>query len=234
MWRLPVAVAFLAVVASDAMSAQTIRGTLRVSDEDAAAVNARVWLVNRRGVTVDTTRSRDLGRFELKAPFAGEFRVVVRRIGYTPEHTDYIRLREGEVREEVINLLSVRVLPTVEVSVSRDTRRLFGINTNSLGRSQFLRPEQVDRLRPFSLDMTDLLRHANIASVQVRDLGGGDTCVQVRSFLGGCAAIYLDGLWLGDVLPPLGAMEIESFLVLRPNDSVLVPGGGALMIFTGR
>jgi len=233
MWRRLATATVLLGVAAGGVSAQTFRGTLRMSDVDATAANARVWLVNKRGATVDTTRSSESGRFELKAPRPGEYRIIVRRIGFLPEHTDYLQLGENEVRTDVVNLLSTRVLPTVEIATSQDTRRLFGINTRSLG-SQFVRPEQVDKLRSFSLDMSDLLRHANILGVQLRDLGGGDTCVQVRSFLGGCASIYIDGLWLGDVLPPLGAMEIESFIVLKPNDSVLIPGGGALLIYTGR
>jgi hypothetical protein len=232
MWRRLATAAALLCIATGGASAQTFRGKLLQADGVTAATNARVWLLNGRGATVDTTRSNDQGRFELRAPRAGEYQIIIRRIGYVPEHTGAIRFSNGEIREEDIRLLSTQVLPTVDVAVSRDIQRVFGLDSRSLG-SQFVRPEKVDQLRAFSLESGDLIRHANILGVQIQDYQAGDTCVVVRVFRG-CAEIYLDGMHLGQSLPPISATEIDSFVVLKPLDGILVGGNGAVMIFTGR
>ena len=232
MWRRLTTAAALFCVVTGSAAAQTFRGKLLQADGATPAANARVWLLNRRGATVDTARSNDNGRFELRAPRAGEYQIIVRRIGYVPEHTSALQVATGQIREEDVRLLSTQVLPTVDVSVSRDIQRVFGLDSRSLG-NQFVRPEKVDQLRSFSLDMGDLITHANIVGTHVQDVGAGDRCVIVRMLLG-CAEVYIDGMHLGQILPPLTANEIESFVVLRPLDGVLVGGSGAVMIFTGR
>jgi hypothetical protein len=185
-----------------------------------------------RGLAVDTARSNDRGQFTLTAPGPGRYRLVVRRLGYTPEHTDAFELEPGEVYEEDVILLSTSVLPTVEVAVGRETRRWFGIDPRALG-ARFLRPEDIDRMRPMTLDVGDLVRHASLAGVNVQHAGPGEECVQTRVMLG-CADVYVDGMLYGTVLPPMSSSEVETMVVLRPLDGVMVGGNGAVMIFTQR
>jgi hypothetical protein len=226
-------VSFLAAVGiARVLGAQSFHGRLRLNDRTTPAPNARVWLATPQGATVDTARSNDRGEFVLTAPHGGRYHLVVRRLGYTPEHTDDFTLGDDELRRDDVILLSTRVLPTVDVSVGRETRRWFGLDPRALG-SRFIRPEQVDRLRATTIDVADLLRHSALAGVSVIGVEFGERCVQTRTLLG-CAAVYLDGMYLGNTLPPLSSDEVESLVVVRPLDSVLVGGNGAVMIFTGR
>jgi hypothetical protein len=227
-----VALLALTFVATIEASAQAIDGTVVLADRKSPAANARVWLMGSRNHIVDTARTNDRGRFHLSAPDAGRYSLVIRRIGYAPEHTDKLEFASGSVRTDTIITRSARVMKPIAVEVSRDTRRFYGMDVRQVG-SRYINPEQVDKLRPGASDVSDLIRRVALPGVQVRLLPGGANCVETRA-LRGCAPVYLDGMPLGTELPWLSATDIDAMVVLRSLDGALVGYSGAVLLYTSR
>lgn len=223
-------VAALATLVPQAMQAQTIRGVLVINGTTATVPNARVWLTTGRGHTVDTTRSDANGHFELKADRPGSYYLNIRRLGYFPEESDDIRLAEGQVRTDTVYLLSPQVLKPVSVVVKRQVDRYFGINVNALSSSNVITPEEIDRVRPASSTLEDLLRWNSPPSLTIT-MRNGAVCFQIR--MRGCAPVYLDGMPIGtDGWYP--ASDIQSVVVIPGNESFLRYGSsrGVIAVFT--
>jgi len=189
-------------------------------------------LMGSRDRIIDTTRTTERGHFHLSAPDAGQYSLVIRRIGYAPEHTDKIEFQTGSVRTDTIITRSARVMKPIAVEVSRDTRRYYGMDVRQLG-SRYIGPEQMDKIRPGASDVSDLIRSAALPGVLIRLLPGGRNCVETRA-LRGCAPVYLDGMPVGVELPWLSANEVDAMVVLRSVDGALVGYSGAVMLYTSR
>ena len=227
-----VALAALTLAGTIEAGAQAIDGTVLLADRTTPAANARVWLMGSRNRIIDTTRTTDRGHFHLAAPDAGQYSLVIRRIGYAPEHTDRIDFQPGVVRTDTIITRSARVMKPIAVEVSRDTRRYYGMDVRQLG-SRYIGPEQVDKIRPGASDVSDLIRRAALPGVIVRLLPGGRECVETRA-LRGCAPVYLDGMPLGAEWPWLSASEVDAMVVLRSVDGALVGHSGAVLLYSSR
>jgi len=222
----------LSLAGSIQASAQAIDGTVVLADRKTPASNARVWLMGSRNRIIDTTRTTDQGRFHLAAPGAGEYSLVIRRMGYAPEHTDKLDFASGAVRTDTIITRSPRVMKPIAVEVSRDTRRYYGMDVRQLG-SRYIGPESVDKLRPGASDVSDLIQRAALPGVIVRLLPSGTNCVETRA-LRGCAPVFLDGMPVGVELPWLSASEIDAMVVLRSVDGALVGHSGAVLLYSSR
>lgn len=227
-----VALAALTFAGTIEASAQAIDGTVMLADRKTPAANARVWLMGARDRIIDTARTTDRGRFHLAAPDAGRYSLMIRRIGYAPEHTDKLEFESGIVRTDTIVTRSARVMKPIAVEVSRDTRRYYGMDVRQLG-SRYIGPEQMDKLRPGASDVSDLIRRAALPGVIIRLLPGGRECVETRA-LRGCAPVYLDGMSLGSELPWLSANEVDAMVVLRSVDGALVGHSGAVLLYSSR
>lgn len=223
-------VAALAALAPQAMQAQTIRGVLVINGTTVTVPNARVWLTTGRGHTVDTTRSDANGHFEVKADRPGSYYLNVRRLGYFPEESDDIRLRDGEVRTDTVYLLSPQVLKPVNVVVKQQVDRYFGVNINALSSSNVITPEEIDRVRGAASTLEDVLRWHHPPSLTITRVGG-NPCFQIR--MRGCAPVFLDGMPIGtDGWFP--ANEIQSIVVIPGNEAFIRYGSsrGVIAVFT--
>lgn len=220
-----------AVAAIPALAAaQSIAGVLIISEAGVPAPNARVWLTTTRGILVDSARSDAQGHFTVSAARPGRYILNVRRLGYFPEETDPIRLDEGAVVTDTVYLLSARVLQPVDVIVRREVSSRFGVDIRSLSSSQVITAEEIDRYRPFSSTLEDLLRwNAPPSMTIVRGRDG--PCFQLRHR--GCATVYVDGLPWGPAAW-MPANEIESIIVLRGSDAFARFGraDGVIAVFT--
>lgn len=224
-------VAAMALLLPVASHSQSVRSTLIISEAGVPAANARVWLTTSRGMIVDSTRSDAQGRFTVSAPRAGHYVLDVRRMGYFPEQTDPIRLREDEVVTDTVFLLSARVLQPVDVVVRREVNFRFGVDIRSLSGSNVITPEEIDRFRPAASTLDDLLRWNRPPSLSVFRNRDGSNCYSLR--MRGCAPIYVDGLlWGGDAWLP--ASEVQSIVVIPGSEAYIRFGSanGAIVVFT--
>jgi hypothetical protein len=223
--------AAMAALVPSATPGQTISGMLIVSEAGVPAANARIWLTTTRGITVDTARSDAQGRFTVKADGPGTYVLNVRRLGYFPEETDAIRLAAGQIVTDTVYLLSPRVLKPVDVVIKQEVDRRFGVNIRALSSSNVITPEEIDRYRPIAQTLEDLLRWNHPPSLTITRARDGGTCFQLR--LGGCARVYLDGLFVGtDGWFP--ASEIASIVVIPGSEAFLRYGSssGVIAVFT--
>ena len=225
------AVAAIAALLPSFSSAQSIAGTLLVSDAGVPVAGARVWLTTPRGLMIDTARSDAGGRFYVKADRPGRYVLNVRRLGYFAETTDPIRLQDGEVRTDTVFVLSARVMKPVEVVVNREVSNRFGINIKALSSSNVITPDEIDKIRPMASTLEDVLRWNHPPSLTISRTRSGGTCFQLRQR--GCAPVYLDGMFIGtDGWYPTS--EIESVVVIPGNEAFIRFGSssGVIAVFT--
>ena len=226
-------IAAIAAMLPGTSPAQSVSGTLIISDAGVTVPNARVWLTTTRGLMIDTARSDAQGRFTVNARRPGRYVLNVRRLGYFPEETDPIQLASGEVRHDTIYVLSARVLKPVEVVVRREVSVRFGVDIRSLSSSNVITPEELDRYRGASSTLEDLLRWNSPPSLTVTRQPSGGPCFRLRNR--GCAPVYVDGmLWGTD--PWIPANEIESIIVIPGNEAFIRFGSssGVIAVFTNK
>jgi carboxypeptidase family protein len=224
-------IAAIAALLPNVSPAQSVAGTLIISEAGVPVANARVWLTTTRGFTVDTARSDAQGHFTVNATRPGRYVLNVRRLGYFPETTDPIRLQSGEVRHDTVYVLSTRVLKPVDVIVRREVSNRFGVDIRSLSSSNVITPDEIDRFRGAASNLEELLRWNSPPSLTITRQRNGGPCYMLRG--NGCARIYVDGLlWGTDAWVP--ADEIESIIVIPGNEAFFRFGSstGVIAVFT--
>ncbi len=97
---LPIALVLVVVqsLLASAVQGQVVRGRLVAADADSTAIaGAMTILTDREGRGVDRAISRiGTGRFELRAPRPGEYRVRAERIGYKTVYSAYYDIVAGD------------------------------------------------------------------------------------------------------------------------------------------
>lgn len=152
------------VVGSAELSAQTIRGRASDSESGAPVGLAAVFLLDRDRVPVRAGSTELDGRYQITIPEAGEYYLVVERLGYFENETPLLAVgSEGEygvdfeMRPEPIRL------DPLEVAV--DNQKLEDFLTLSLGQHPATLPgyraiqgARLEEAKLNAVDNTDLLR----------------------------------------------------------------------------
>ena len=119
---LPV-MAALGIAAS--MPAQEVRGIARVAGSTVAASGTAVILADTSGAVVAGAITDETGRFVLRAPAPGSYRVRARRIGFLPDSSGVLRLAAGTsiefdpaLSQFAVQLQQVRVDATRRCTIS--------------------------------------------------------------------------------------------------------------------
>ncbi|MFN8580566.1 MAG: carboxypeptidase-like regulatory domain-containing protein [Gemmatimonadaceae bacterium] len=224
-------IACLALLSSGTLRAQTIAGVLLTAERN-PVLDARLFLVTPRGFAADTARTNEHGEFLLHAGAPGRYALSIRRLGYAPERTPYFTLVAGQDKKDTIIVAFTRLLRPVEVVVRDEVKRTTGLDVRSLGK-RFLSPEFVDSVRVSATKVGDFIRRAAIPGVWILDDGNQPVCykVQVQS---GCAEIFVDGLSVTGTDIELSPLDIESIVLLRPNEGFIINGSpsGSVNIYT--
>jgi hypothetical protein len=222
----------LLVLSASPLAAQRVEGVLLTNDRKPVA-DARVYLLTTRGLAADTARTNAAGEFALKAAGPGKYSLSIRRLGYAPERTPTFTLVEDQVKRDTIVALFTQLLKPVEVVVRDQVKKTLGIDVKQLGR-RFLTPEFVDSLRGSARGLPDFIRKASVPGTYVEREDRPDVCYKVQ-LQSGCAQLFLDGVKVESDIE-LSPMDIESIVLLRPNEGFLVTGapGGSVLIYTRR
>src|SRR4051812_33808791 len=77
------------------VAGQRVVGVARIAGSDAPAPETAILLINASGAIVGGTLSSADGRYVLRAPAPGRFRVRARRIGFAPDSSGDLRLDLG-------------------------------------------------------------------------------------------------------------------------------------------
>lgn len=210
---------------------QELRAVVLDRETKQPVVDARVSLISRRRAELDSARSATDGSFSVRAKEGGKFFVHVRRSGYPVEETDAIFLKEGEVRVDTLYVQAARTLQKVEVAVSREVFRIFGVTTASLPARALILPEDLDEVRLSARSVADIVLQKGPPYVTVRGAGTGRVCYQIHG--GDCALVYLNGQPIPSTTD-LPAHDIEAVAVLTPLDASITLGRntGVVLFFT--
>lgn len=248
--ELPVSAAVLAAAvaigaATGPLAAQILTG--RVLDEvtDTPVIGALIIVVDERGDRILQAESDSVGRYRLRLPGPGAYRLAAERLGYEQGETPLLDLSfEGGRTLDLVLTPTPIGLGELEAKVSSEralerSLRHFGIAPGELSRTRIVTTEEIEAVAA-ARDFGDVLSRQNIAGLQVfRDAHKGDlvTCVQVR-ISAGCATIVIDGvvasLHRAALLP---AEAWETMVVLLPHQAGLLfgtqeQGRGAVLLFS--
>jgi hypothetical protein len=243
--------ALAAASSAGGLNAQVIRGRLITAYEDEPIERGRVELISADGSTLAFALTDAQGRFTLRAPAAGQYRLR----GTAALH-EAITKGPFEVRERQTTEIEFRLsrqefeLDTVHVSVARGIPRLASVGFYDRareGNGHFIGQEEIDR------------RNARLTSDLLRGLPGvyvesgrepGPPKVRLRrraSFQGGTScvpAVYIDGFLqsnetgtaVNDIRPDLIAgLELYTTQLRVPSAYAHgLSGCGVILIWTRR
>ncbi len=116
MTRTPILLAACLSVFAVPLAAQGVRGRLLEATSDAPVVGALVVLEDASGRRVAQMVTGEAGRFVVRAPAAGAYRLRVLRIGYLPFDSE-VRLPAGELSDRTLMLAGAPVaLPEIAIA----------------------------------------------------------------------------------------------------------------------
>ena len=145
------------LLAASAAEAQRVAGrVVEVTDAGEAPVPGATVRLVAGADTVAATAADGDGRYLLRAPGAGTYRVVVTAVGYGRAEGEPLALEEGEARVVDVELApSVDVLGDVAVEAAREPLREVGFfRRRGQGQGRFIDRQQIEDRRP--RELTDL------------------------------------------------------------------------------
>ncbi len=144
-------------------SAQSVRGTVRDDESGVPLQRADVTLLARRDSVVGRTITDEDGRFVLRLPNPGAYRLRATRVGYAPATTDTFALAKGQ---DVMAGLRLQVSPallatneSVGEEQARSLARVGFYRREAIGFGQVRTPE--DLAATPARDIAELLRGMN-------------------------------------------------------------------------
>lgn len=216
------ALAVLALLAPD-LAAQTFQGRVLDQEDEAPVGTALVRLLDPDGRDVAVALADEAGRYRLRAPEPGAYRLHAERIGYAVQTTPLLEVGNPDGVYPV-DLMARRVpvpVSGIEVTVERqrEMERAIHLAVGASPRS-FRTPPIPRRVIEDHLGkghtLPDLVRWAD-APIVVRGVGR-DRCFEYRR---ACMRVFLNGVPLDpdfwDVLP---LDMLETVVIVGPNESI--------------
>jgi hypothetical protein len=101
------------------VSAQTLRGRVVDAGTTSSVVGAHVMLLDAAGRTLRSVLTNEQGRFQIRAPAAGDYRLRVEMIGRSSTTSEVLAIAAGDARETTLELALAPVsLPGLDVRSS--------------------------------------------------------------------------------------------------------------------
>ncbi len=219
--------------------AQTFQGRVLEDGTEAPVATALVTLLNADGEQVAVSIADEAGRYTVRAPEAGIYRLRAERIGFATFETPLLEAGASDRTYTVDLVLRTDPLQlpgfTVETNrlsneaADRAVQLILGISPASLR----IRPvgyeaiqEHVDRAH----NLVDLLRWEAKAGLVITTNHQGP-CISVRAR--GCLPVYLNGLRLRrDFVETVPLEMIYRVVVVTSTDGSMVYPSGAVLLFT--
>lgn len=163
-------------------SAQVIRGILLDDKTERPIELASVLMRDSASAVVASATTDSLGNFVLRAPRAGAYTLLARRLGYRTDVSPAITLAESQTIEMDF-LIAVRPVALAPVTVTEEQRRarrdlIAGLDPRTLG-SRLITPQRIDTLLARSGSVADVLRWQNIPGLWIAQDGQGSTCLKI-------------------------------------------------------
>lgn len=187
--------AALTCVAARGAVAQELRGRAVDAHGGAPVAFGEAALLSDQGIPVAAVVADSAGRFVLRAPVAGEYRVVVHRYGYEETRSPLMILEDGRAYEIEVEVRPLPVsLPGVELSVVNEAetiqwlRRAWGGHPNAAKGFRLIQGARLEEAKSKSDDNTEMLRWLYIPVSHGRR-------VCVLSLFDDCGQLYVNGRW---------------------------------------
>lgn len=235
----------LALLASapTAVAAQWIQGTVVEEATGAVVAGAEVVLLTPRVADRPSTTTDAAGRFQIRAPRPGTYRLSVTHLSFVPYEADSVEVRGGEALMLEIRLGRGAVPLEPLVVTARRNAGMPGFDERqAAGFGRFITREDIRRRSAFRT--SDLLRGVQGVTLQ-RVPGSDGMLVLMRSGgIGLCQpALWVDGVYvrqlpgntMDDFLRPdiIEAIEVYASHATAPAE-YSVGGCGALVVWTRR
>lgn len=197
-----IAALLLLVAAGQTVGAQQVRGRLLDRATNNPIPAGVITLYAADSIVVRAISDAD-GRWQLRAPAPGTYRVAARRLGYQPWISDDLELGAGAVLDSVVRMQALAVQLDPIAARAMAMRRNLEYNgffeRQKANFGHFISPEAIERRQAARL--TDLL--SAVPGVQLMTSGGGSagaTQVGLRGSTSGLEGglcrprVFVDGL----------------------------------------
>lgn len=227
----------LAAALPAALHAQLLRGTVLGKGDRAPLAGATIEALDSVPVLLANARTDSAGRFALRLPGPGRFRLQVRRLGIVPTETDWLRFESpaDTVTIELTVEVDATALSAVEVSGRRDAPSLnaFRLSEARANGWRVIGPERVAPHRDRAQRLDQLLQSIGAPSMTITR-----TCLR-STLTNGCMTVFVDDQYYGAtgwqlIIPS----DIEFVAVINPADALARFGNrardGVVMLYTRR
>jgi hypothetical protein len=226
------------------ISAQTVHGRTTAEDTGLPLQGVEVALTTQDGDVVSRVLSDSAGRYTLRIPEDGAYKISADLFGYLRLESplaaltvDQSPLVDFEMPSDPIELDEVRVsVERREELVSR--ARSYGVQAELLGQ-RLVTVEAIER-RETAVDFGQVLQWQSVAGMRVRrgaDSGDGPWVCVMLTRSRGCAITVLDGSVVSsEVAGSIPPETLGGIMVLTPVEATTSfgtdGGNGAVLIFT--
>ena len=176
---------------------QTVRGRIVDAATNAPVATASLRVVEESGNAAVTGQTDFGGRFSIRLPIAGTYRITAERIGYSVLTSETIVVAAGANPEVELRMTPAAVaLESVGVRVRqtpkfRDPRAGRYWERVDRGRGIYITPEQIERRR--AVTTTDLLRETRGVLISGDRFRGGNVFLGVSAIRACRPTLYIDG-----------------------------------------
>lgn len=231
MWA---AVAVGSSAAAQALTAQVVRGTVRVQDSRRVLAGVHVAAADSSGAVLADVVSDEGGRFTLSFASDGTFQIVLRRVGWRPSFSAFIRASAADTLEVDLRADPDAVeLPVVRVEDERSK------TPNERAYDDAVRhgwtvyaPEKVAEQRGRYRDFEDLLRGLQVSGIRI---GRPGECIQATRYVNRCLAFVVDDVPMGPVAQ-VQPSDVYFIAVVSAADASVRWGNrapwGAIVVYT--
>jgi hypothetical protein len=230
----------LSLAAGSPLSAQRFEGIVVVGKNKVAAQRARVELLGKRDVLVDTAVTDAFGGFTVKAEKPGKYTLLVRRTGFLPITTEAFDLPEGELLTDTVFLTGRSAELDVKGAIQESIRKVFG-GPAMTGFARFIGPDTMPVIRERYNTLGDLLRTGRILGVSMPG-GSASGCIRF-SGARGCGQLFVDELPVNIRPDQIYLGDVEALSAIRGQElGIAVQSArrfdnsrfGVLMVYTNR
>ena len=237
-----IALGILTAAFASPTAGQVVLGHVTAETTGEPLGGVAVTLLLESSGSVRRTITDEEGLYELRAPAAGEYRVVADHLGYRRLESPLMEVGADRTISIDFELpIDPVEVEGIEVEVERREelqRRLaqYGVTPELLGGRLVPRSEM--EKRPTALNVGEVLQWQNLAGIRVSYADAPPAlCVRVARGRDGCALTVLDGVLVSEefaasILPE----HLEAVAILRPTEATLSYGTigsvGAILLFT--
>lgn len=230
--------ALLTLLAPAPARGQVLEGQILDESDDEPVESAYIRLTLPDGTPTAVAFTDADGRYTLRVPSPGEYRIQVESLGYAPFESALLAIEDPERTYPVDLLLTPRAIPVEGITVTAERlaevkatiQRTVGVDPESL-RLPLITPAEIRRHAERGHGLAEVIQWAQAPMIEISGQGD-EVCFLHR--LGRCLPVYLDGARIHtETVGAISLEMIEAAQILDNNETVLYPDGAILLFSRG-